>query len=114
MEKFDGYGEAQNIDAQLSALLEKHSITKENCLEWLNFARTIDTSAVFILNEATEVADGKSEFDVTIVVRVESKDEIGANAIGMKIADDLAKDGQQFVDRPINKAWVDSTTKPID
>ena len=49
----DGYSEAGKIDKQLSDLLGKNEVTKDNCLEWLKFIRTVE-STLIILREVTE------------------------------------------------------------
>lgn len=59
VEMFNGYEEAQRIDEQIGTLLEKNSITQENCKEWLSFARTIRTSTDLISQKAQEVLTGK-------------------------------------------------------
>ena len=111
MGTFGGYAEAKKIDDKINHLLEDHGITKENHLDWLNFARTLKTSCELITEKATAVAIGEDEYDVVIIVRVESKNVVDANELGMKIVADLTDTGEVCVDRPINKAWVNSTTK---
>jgi len=44
----NGYAEAEKIERQINKLLEADPITKENALEWLKFARTIETTMTII------------------------------------------------------------------
>ncbi len=58
MNKFSGYEVAQQIDDQINHLLGEHPITAENCLEWLNFSRTIETSLILISEDAKNIQKG--------------------------------------------------------
>lgn len=49
-----GYKEADKIDKQLADLLEEHPITKVNCMDWMKFTRTVE-STLIIIREAAEV-----------------------------------------------------------
>jgi len=57
-----GYKEAEKIDKQIIALLEKEKVTKENAREWLVFIRTIATTLEIIRILPMEILkQGKEE-----------------------------------------------------
>ena len=53
---FEGYREAFNImDKQIYPLIERHPITKDNALKWLNFCRTLSINLSIFEESAKEV-----------------------------------------------------------
>jgi hypothetical protein len=53
-----GYNAARHIDDQIEGILVEHPITKENALEWMAFARTVETSLNLILHNIADVQRG--------------------------------------------------------
>ena len=61
MSRFAGYVEAQKIDDQISDLIGRHYIVKENYLEWLRFTRTIKTSLAIIEQKVMRIDKGEKD-----------------------------------------------------
>ncbi len=58
MSTFSGYAEAQKIDDQISDLIGKNEIRRDNSIEWLRFSRTIETSMVIIAEKVAKIREG--------------------------------------------------------
>ena len=60
--KIDGYKEASKIDFMINSLLSEHPINEGNVLEWMKYARTVQTTANVILLLTKNIVLNRDKF----------------------------------------------------